>query len=162
VGPRETGPVSISTTINLEELSMTLPLVVLAAVVSLCWLPAVSSSSAADEPHPIARQVKEQVPDPSKPFVMLVKFQAKPGQGDALVKAFGPAIAATLKEKGCQDYRLSRSVTEPESFVLYERWESLADLEAHLASDHIKALGPALEPIRAAAPTVDLFVPTRG
>jgi quinol monooxygenase YgiN len=137
---------------------MTLPLVVLAALVSFCWLPAVSS--AADEMHPIARQVKEQVPDPSKPFVMLVRFQANPGQGAALAKAFAPAIAATLKEKGCQDYRLSRSATSPDNFVLYERWDSLADLEAHLASDHIKALGPAMDPVRAAPPTVELFVPT--
>ncbi len=46
-------------------------------------------------------------------------------------------IAETLKEKGCQSYDLTSSITEPNQFVFVERWESGEALAAHGDTPHL-------------------------
>jgi quinol monooxygenase YgiN len=95
---------------------------------------------AADEPNPIVAKVKSELKDPSKPFTLIVQLQAKEGMEAKLEAAFVKAVKESRKEKGCLVYDLNRDIKEPTHFVVYERWKSLADLEAHLKSPHITAL----------------------
>ncbi len=48
-------------------------------------------------------------------------------------------IAATRAEEGCILYELHQSVTDPSTLRFVEKWESMAALDAHAASDHLKA-----------------------
>lgn len=111
---------------------------------------------------PIVALVKSRVADGSKPFVLIVKIKAKAGEGPAVEEAFGPAIAATLKEKGCEVYALSRDATSPESLMLYERWSSVADLAAHLKAPHITKLLAALADLTDGPPELEVHVPVGG
>ena len=61
-------------------------------------------------------------------------------------------IAPTRKELGCLQYDLHQDNERPEVFVFYERWESKALLETHLASAHITAY------LKATAGAVESFV----
>jgi quinol monooxygenase YgiN len=114
---------------------------------------------AQEKPHPIAVIVKSVLKDPNMPFTLLVRFQAKEGAGEKLEAAFAKAAKATRQEKGCLVYQLNRDLKMPNNYVLYERWQNLAALEAHLASQHIATLLTELNDVRAAPPEADVLRP---
>jgi len=97
-------------------------------------------AGADDPPHPIAAQVKAALKDPAKPFVLLVHLKVKEGSAAKFEAAFARAVKPTRAEKGCVAYELSRDVKTPTQFLVYERWQNLAALDAHLKSAHIKTL----------------------
>ncbi len=43
-------------------------------------------------------------------------------------------VAATRSERGCVDYAFSSDADDPGRVRLVERWETMADLEAHVAA----------------------------
>jgi quinol monooxygenase YgiN len=47
--------------------------------------------------------------------------------------------APTRAEPGCLRYDLYQSAEDPKEFVRHEVWRSLADLEAHKATPHLRA-----------------------
>ncbi|HEX3469262.1 MAG TPA: putative quinol monooxygenase [Candidatus Elarobacter sp.] len=50
--------------------------------------------------------------------------------------------AASLREEGCQGFDVCRVGDEaPGMFVLYERWNDQAALDAHYATEHFARLG---------------------
>jgi quinol monooxygenase YgiN len=63
-------------------------------------------------------------------------------------------VEPTRKESGCITYELLQNTEDPTDFTFVEEWESDAALESHLASDHLKAIGPKLEPVVAHAPDI--------
>jgi quinol monooxygenase YgiN len=119
----------------------------------------VSQVSAQKKPHPIAVMVKENLKDASKPFTLLVRFQAKEGAEAKLEAAFARATRATLKEKGCLRYELNRDPKMPTNYFLYERWQDLPSLEAHLQSAHIATLLSEVNELRAAPPEAQILLP---
>jgi quinol monooxygenase YgiN len=70
--------------------------------------------------------------------VVVVVAQAKPGQGDAALAAFGGVAVPTHAEEGCIAYALHRSAADPDQIVLVERWASRAALDEHLATTHLQ------------------------
>ena len=64
----------------------------------------------------------------------------------------------TRKEKGCLTYDLNRDAKGGQ-YTVYERWKDLAGLEAHLASDHIKALFGELGAVLDGQPETKILVP---
>jgi len=75
---------------------------------------------------------------------------AKPGQRAALLAAFAENRAAVLAEKGCVEYGAtidaqgippSKASFGGDTFVVVEKWETLADLQAHAVAPHMKAHG---------------------
>lgn len=125
------------------------------AVAALC----VASVTGQEKSHPIAAQVKASLSDPSKPFTMLVMLKVKEGSGAKVEAAFTTAVKATRREKGCLAYDLNRDAKAPQQYLVYERWQNLAALEAHLKSQHITALLGELEALLAAPPEVRVLVP---
>jgi quinol monooxygenase YgiN len=118
-----------------------------------------SAFGAEEKPHPIAAQVKAAVKDPAKPFVMLVFFKVKEGSEKDFEAAFAPAIEATLKEKGCRAYHMSRDPKSPTAYLLYEHWDSLPALAAHLKTPHIAAVGGKLGELTAGPTEVRVMEP---
>ena len=130
----------------------------LAGAVALLALPALALS-AADEPHPLVAKIKADLKDPAKPFTLVVQLQVKEGMHAKLETAFVKAAKETRKEKGCITYDLNRDAKDPTRFMVYERWKSLADLEAHLKAPHITALFDELKDVLAAPPEGKVLLP---
>ena len=77
-----------------------------------------------------------------------------------IAAAFAKAIPVTRKEKGCVAYDLNHDTEKETRYVIYERWKSIADLQAHLKSAHITALcsSPRERPPRSRARLTDRTV----
>ena len=113
---------------------------------------------AGEKGNPIVEAAKENVADPKKPFAMVVIVQVKEGEGKAFEDLFKPAIAATRKEKGCIAYDLNRDPKEATKYYVYERWQSVAALEFHMQTEHIKTLLSKIADVVAGPPEVKFYV----
>ncbi len=81
---------------------------------------------------------------------VLAMVTAKPGQRDTVLAAFRANRANVHAEHGCLEYDAATDTPDagpiqtplgPDSFVVIEKWENLAALEAHGTSAHMKAYG---------------------
>ena len=115
--------------------------------------------AAQEKANPIAAQVKASLKDPAKPFTMLVLLTLKEGNDEKFEAAFAKALKATRREKGCLAYDLNRDTKAPLRYVVYERWQNLAALEAHLKTEHITTLLAAIGEMLAGPPEVHVLRP---
>ena len=76
---------------------------------------------------------------------------------DDLRAALGPLQAATRQEEGCVFYDWAQSVEQPGIFYSVEVWRSRADLDEHLASEHVKAALAGLPDMLAGQPQLAGF-----
>jgi quinol monooxygenase YgiN len=120
---------------------------------------ALTAVAAQEQEHPVLARVKASVKDPSKPFVMIITFKVKEGAGPKFEAAFAKAIKETRKEKGNKAYELSRSTKDPNEYILYENWENVAALGAHLKTEQIKQLGAERQGTTEGNPDVKVLVP---
>jgi quinol monooxygenase YgiN len=132
---------------------------VTASVFLMLGAGAAAPAAAQDMEHPIAAEVKKQVKDTSKPFTMMVYLKVKEGAGPKFETAFAKAIKGTRKEKGNKAYDLNRSAKDPAEYIVYERWQNLAALEAHLKTPHITTLLEEVGDLLDGMPEVRVFVP---
>jgi quinol monooxygenase YgiN len=102
------------------------------------WLLLSGTACAEKDENPIGAQLKTALKDPSKPFTLVVQLKVKDGAQEKFEAAFAKASKATHKEKGCLAYDLSRDAKDSTRYVIYERWKSLSDMEAHLDSAYGK------------------------
>ena len=120
-----------------------------------------ASASAQDKANPIEAEVKANLKDPSKPFVMFFRVKIKDGTAEKFEAAFAKARTATRKEKGNKAYSLNRSTKTASEYVVYERWENFAALQAHMKTPHLVALIAEVHDMFDGAPEVKVFLPTR-
>lgn len=114
--------------------------------------------SAGEKDNPIVEAAKANVADPKKPFTMVVIVEVKEGQGKALEDLMKPCIAATRKEKGCIAYDLNRDPKDATKYHVYERWQSVAALEHHMQTEHIKTLLSKIGDVITGPPEVKFYV----
>ncbi len=119
----------------------------------------VARASAQDKEHPVAREVKASLKDASKPFTMVLHVKLKDGAAAKFESAFAKAIRETRKEKGNKAYDLNRSTKVANEYIIYERWQNLAALNAHLNSPHITTLLATIGDLLAEPPAVKVLVP---
>ena len=62
---------------------------------------------------------------------------------------FREMIEATLKEKGCIEYRLHVNEKEPGHYVFVEEWETMEDLDNHHETEHFKRIVPKIRSFKA-------------
>jgi len=72
-------------------------------------------------------------------FVVIATWIAKPGYEDAVAKEIQGLIQPSRAEAGCLCYEAHRSLSDPRTFVLYERYVDEATYAAHTDSPHFKA-----------------------
>ena len=81
---------------------------------------------------------------------VLAIITTKPGQRDAVLELFNANVPSVLAEDGCITYEATVDTENagpmqaefgPDTFVVIEKWASLAALGAHAASAHMKAYG---------------------
>lgn len=82
--------------------------------------------------------------DSMRTGITIIAFiTAKAGMQRQVREVLLDLVAQTRKEKGCVNYDLHQSQGNPREFVMYENWESAADLDAHARSEHLRAFGKA-------------------
>ena len=74
---------------------------------------------------------------------IIVRYQAIAGNGDQVATLLSRHTAATRAEPGCREFVALRGTEDPDSFVLYERYESREAFDAHLASPHFSDIAVA-------------------
>jgi quinol monooxygenase YgiN len=76
----------------------------------------------------------------TKPIIMTVLFEARPGKEAELRKALTDLLAPTRQEDGCLFYDLHVAADNPSRFLFHESWASDAHHDAHDRTPHIQAL----------------------
>ncbi|MFW0766263.1 putative quinol monooxygenase [Trabulsiella odontotermitis] len=88
-------------------------------------------------------------------LTVIAEIRTRPGQHhrQAVLDEFAKIIPTVLKEEGCHGYApmvdhaagVSFQATAPDSIVMVELWETVAHLEAHLQTPHMKAWSEAVK-----------------
>ena len=89
---------------------------------------------------------------------VVARIQAKPEKVDEVRELLLALIEPTRREKGCVTYELLQNREDPCDFTFVEEWGCDADLDAHAASDHLRALGPKLAPVTTTRPDIRTYV----
>ena len=101
--------------------------------------------------------IRAQVANPDQPFDLFIEITLIPGQEIAFEEAFGPRIAATRKEPGNLLFELSVHPTQPNVYILHERWENLAAVERHMGLGHMASFWPLYLPMIARVPSFEVY-----
>jgi len=81
---------------------------------------------------------------------VLAVITTKPGQRAAVLEAFQANVPAVRAEAGCIEYQatvdangapVSKGTFGEDTFVVVEKWETLAALQAHAVAPHMQAYG---------------------
>ena len=88
-------------------------------------------------------------------LTVIAEIRTRPGQHhrQAVLDQFVKIIPTVLKEEGCHGYApmvdaatdASFQATAPDSIIMVEQWETVAHLEAHLQTAHMKAWSDAVK-----------------
>src|SRR5947207_15248923 len=113
---------------------------------------------AAEPEHPVLATVRAAIQDPSKPFVLVVQIKVKDGAGAKFEQAFAKVARESRKEKGNRAYDLSRSATNAKEYLIYERWDTLAALAAHLNTTHFQEAAAAIGELGDGPPDIKVRV----
>jgi quinol monooxygenase YgiN len=89
--------------------------------------------------------------------VLTASFDARPGTEEALLAALSRYVVLTRHEPDCRNVDLVASVTHPSSFLVIEKWESAAAVQAHLDSPLMAEMARAALTTLASKPTIDLY-----
>jgi quinol monooxygenase YgiN len=130
-----------------------LPLVLPALIVAA----GLAGPGRAADDNPLVAQVKAKVKDPARPFAMTVTFKVKAGKEKEFEAAFVPCLAATHKEPGCVAYELNRDPDDPATYVMYEKFKSVAALEDHLKQTHTQTLLKTVGPLTDGDPRIKVY-----
>lgn len=87
-------------------------------------------------------------------IVITAKFQVRPEHADDWPKIAGSFTEATRSEPGCLWFDWSRSVEDPNEYVLIEAFRDEQAGGAHVQSDHFKAAQQELPRYLAATPRI--------
>jgi quinol monooxygenase YgiN len=62
------------------------------------------------------------------------RFEVDPAHRDAFLAERHELMRRSRSEDGCLEYTFAADPLEPDRVILFERWESQASLDAHLAA----------------------------
>jgi quinol monooxygenase YgiN len=84
----------------------------------------------------------------------------RPDRRDEALAAARRMQDASSAEEGCHEYRFWIAIDEPHTLLLFERWEDLASLEAHLATPHVAEFGASIAGLVDGQVTIERFEAT--
>ena len=74
---------------------------------------------------------------------LVVTITAAPGKGSELAQAYKARCEECMREPGCEQFEVFRSVLNPDKLALLERWSDQVALDAHAK---LNATRPGLRP----------------
>jgi quinol monooxygenase YgiN len=90
----------------------------------------------------------------SETIRVVARLIAKPDCIEETLEELTLLIGPTRAEDGCIVYELMQNNDDPTDFTFVEEWESDADLDAHLESEHVRRLQSRAGEILVAPPDV--------
>lgn len=78
-------------------------------------------------------------------LTVIAKVVAKQDSIEQVKRALVSITAPTREEAGCVEYYQHQDNGDPATFMLYENWESEADLDNHFQTAHFKILMAAMD-----------------
>ena len=95
---------------------------------------------------------------PAMSLRVVARIKAKSETVSEVRELLCSLVEPTRKESGCIIYELLQNTEDPTDFTFVEEWESHKALSSHLASDHLEAIGPKLEPVVAEPPDIRKYL----
>ena len=77
-------------------------------------------------------------------IVVTGRIVVREGALRKLRPAMEAMLAASRAEPGCIEYHYGADLSDPDAFLVLEKWESWEDLDAHFERPHLKAWRAAL------------------
>ncbi|HEY2773112.1 MAG TPA: putative quinol monooxygenase [Candidatus Binatia bacterium] len=81
-------------------------------------------------------------------IIVAVEVDVEAGAADKVRDAVAKMENATRAEEGCETYAFSVDVCDPSKIRVIERWRSIEDIQAHMASPHMAEFNKAMGAIR--------------
>ena len=94
---------------------------------------------------------------PERPLRIVARIKARPDKIGEVRELLCGLVEPTRKEVGCLSYELLQNRKDPTDFTFIEEWESDSVFDRHSTTAHIKAVGPKLKDIVAAAPDIRIY-----
>jgi quinol monooxygenase YgiN len=73
-------------------------------------------------------------------YVLIVRMRAQEGNEERAVEVMSELADASRAEPGCEAYEPCRSVEDPRSFAIYERYLDQDAFEEHGQTEHFQRL----------------------
>jgi len=89
--------------------------------------------------------------------VLTASFDARPGAEAELASALARYVVLTRRENACRNVDLVASVTHDRRFLVIEKWDSAAAVQAHLDSQLMTEMARDALSSLAAKPAIDLY-----
>lgn len=72
---------------------------------------------------------------------LVAQYQVSAGNAETVTEALRRMKALVLeKESGCEYYDICRALDDDHAFLLYEKYRTSADLEAHRETEHFQQI----------------------
>ena len=94
---------------------------------------------------------------PVSPLRVVARIKSKSERVEEVRELLRGLVEPTRREFGCVSYELLQNREDPTDFTFVEEWESDAAFESHAVSDHIKAIGPKLQPVVTDVPDIRTY-----
>jgi quinol monooxygenase YgiN len=75
------------------------------------------------------------------PLLVFATITARPGAESDLKAGLLELVEQVRTEAACQLYELYESTEQPQRFIMHERWDDEAGLQAHNQMPHMAAFG---------------------
>jgi quinol monooxygenase YgiN len=89
--------------------------------------------------------------------VLTAQFDARAGSEEHLAAALARYVVLTRNVPACRNVDLVVSATHSGRFLVIEKWDSAAEVQAHLNSDLMTDMARQVVPIVGAKPVIDLY-----
>jgi len=91
-------------------------------------------------------------------IVIRVKVKVTSENKSEFVRIMTDSINVSREFDGCQFFGLYEDVTDENTLILYEEWETQSDFDAYKASEHFTESGKQLFPLMDGAPENAYFM----
>jgi quinol monooxygenase YgiN len=92
-----------------------------------------------------------------EPETTLVTMAFDATDADGLLAVLSKYVVLTRGQDGCRNVDLCLSVTQPDRFVIVQKWEHPDDQQAHFDSDVMVEMAQACAGLLKAPPQIDLL-----
>src|SRR5262245_32381682 len=89
--------------------------------------------------------------------MLTATFDAAPGSEEALAAALARYVVMTRNAAACRNVDLVMSATQGGRFLVIEKWDSAADVQAHLDSASMTDMAREVVPLLSSKPAIDLY-----